>query len=84
MTWLLSAWATAKAGLIAAGLFIARLLAVLAKVKSDGKREGRQEVVVKQQQESAKAIKKARDVEHEVESLGSQDVDEGLKRWTRD
>ncbi len=84
MTWLLSAWAKAKAGLIVAGLFIAGLLAVLAKVKSDGKREGRQEVVVKQQQETLEAVKRAREIEHDVSTLGSQDLDRRMDKWYRD
>ncbi len=83
MTWLLSAWAKAKAGLIVAGLFIAGLLAVLAKVKSDGKREGRQEVEAKVRQDNAEAVKKRKEVETEVGSLGSQDVDQRMERWTR-
>ena len=72
----------AKIQSYAAGLGVA--LAVIAGVffygRSDGKTAARQE----QEKANAKAVKKARGVEDDVQKMGGDSVDSELNKWMRD
>lgn len=72
----------AKIQSYAAGIGVA--LAVIAGVffygRSDGKTAARQE----QEKANAKAVKKARGVEDDVQKMGGDSVDSELAKWMRD
>lgn len=63
---------------------IGTVLAILAGVFLYGQRAGRTAAKDEQAAANAKAIKKAGDVEHEIKTLGDDDVDRRLTQWMRD
>ncbi len=63
---------------------IGTALAILAGVFLYGQRAGRTAAKDEQAAANAKAIKKAGDVEHEIKTLGNDDVDRRLTQWMRD
>jgi hypothetical protein len=63
---------------------IGTALAILAGVFLYGQRAGRTAAKDEQAAANAKAIKKAGDVEHEIKTLGDDDVDRRLTQWMRD
>ena len=79
---LLLAWfGKAKLYLIAAGVFIAAILAAYVK----GEFAGSADAKAKAAEAARKSAQKARKVEHEVDSLSANDVSDRLKRrWMRD
>ena len=49
-----------------------------------GRADGAAKEKAKQANDRLKAVNKAKEVEHEVDSLGHADVDQRLRRWLRD
>lgn len=73
-------WAKLQSYLAAAGV----ALAVVAGAFFYGRSSGRYDAEATQAKANAKAIKKARGIEDEVQGMGSDDVDRGLTEWMRD
>ena len=63
---------------------IGMALAVIAGAFLYGRSDGKAGAEAEQARNNAKAIKKARGVEDEVQDMGSADVDAGLAKWMRD
>lgn len=59
-------------------------LAVVAGAFLYGRSSGKADAKAEQAKANAKAIKKARGVEYEVQNMGGGDVDRALSRWLRD
>lgn len=59
-------------------------LAVIAGAFLYGRAGGKADAKAEQAKANAKAIKKARGVEDEVQSMGGGDVDRALAKWLRD
>ena len=73
-------WARVSGWLAAAGV----ALAVLAGVFLYGRAGGKADAEAEQARNNAKAIKKARGVEDEIQGMGDADVDSALSKWMRD
>lgn len=59
-------------------------LAVIAGAFLYGRSDGKADAEAERARNNAKAIKKARGVEDEVQGMGSADVDSALAKWMRD
>lgn len=59
-------------------------LAVIAGAFLYGRSDGKADAEAEQARNNAKAIKKARGVEDEVQGMGSADIDSALSKWMRD
>lgn len=59
-------------------------LAVIAGAFLYGRSDGKADAEAEQARNNAKAIKKARGVEDEVNKMGDADVDAALSKWMRD
>ncbi len=73
-------WLKAQGYLAALGVALAVIAGAFLYGRSDGKADAEAE----QARNNAKAIKKARGVEDEVQGMGSADVDSALSKWMRD
>lgn len=73
-------WLKAQSWLAAAGV----ALAVIAGAFFYGRSAGRQGAEAEQARNNAKAIKKARGVEDEIQGMGDADIDRRLGEWMRD
>jgi len=73
-------WSRVSGWLAAAGV----ALAVLAGVFLYGRAGGKADAEAEQARKNAKAIKKARDVEDDVNKMGDADIDRRLGEWMRD
>lgn len=72
----------AKIQSYAAGLGVA--LAVIAGVFFYGRKDGQTAARQEQEKANAKAVKKARGVEDDVQKMGGDSVDSELAKWMRD
>ncbi len=59
-------------------------LAIIAGAFFYGRSDGKADAEAEQARNNAKAIKKARGVEDEVQGMGSADIDSALAKWMRD
>lgn len=73
-------WLKAQSYLAMAGV----ALAVIAGVFLYGRAGGKADAEAEQARNNAKAIKKARGVEDEIQGMGDADVDAALSKWMRD
>lgn len=73
-------WLKAQSYLAMAGVALAIIAGAFFYGRSDGKADAEAE----QARNNAKAIKKARGVEDEVQGMGSAGVDSALAKWMRD
>jgi len=73
-------WLKAQSYLAMAGIALATIAGAFFYGRSDGKADAEAE----QARNNAKAIKKARGVEDEVQGMGSADIDSALGKWMRD
>lgn len=73
-------WTKLQGWLAAAGV----ALAVIAGAFLYGRADGKSDAEAEQAKANAKAIKKARGVEDEVNGMGDADVDRRLSEWMRD
>lgn len=73
-------WLKAQSYLAIAGVALAIIAGAFLYGRSDGKADAEAEHA----RNNAKAIKKARGVEDEVQGMGSADVDSALGKWMRD
>lgn len=73
-------WLKAQGYLAMAGVALAIIAGAFLYGRSDGKADAEAE----QARNNAKAIKKARGVEDEVQGMGSADIDSALAKWMRD
>ena len=73
-------WLKAQGYLAALGVALAVIAGAFLYGRSDGKADAKAE----QARNNAKAIKKARGVEDEVQGMGGTDIDAGLGKWMRD
>lgn len=73
-------WLKAHSYLAMAGVALAIIAGAFLFGRSDGKADAEAE----QARNDAKAIKKARGVEDEVQGMGSADIDSTLAKWMRD
>lgn len=73
-------WSRVSGWLAAAGV----ALAVIAGVFLYGRAGGKADAEAEQARKNAKAIKKARGVEDEIQGMGDADVDRRLSEWMRD
>ena len=80
MTWIFKMLGGWQLRLAAAGAVVLAALAALFKAYS----AGRQSAARDADRANLKAIRKAKEIEDEVDSLGHADVDERLARWLRD
>lgn len=73
-------WLKTQGYLAALGVALAVIAGAFLYGRSDGKAEAKAE----QARNNAKAIKKARGVEDEVQGMDGADIDSALSKWMRD
>lgn len=78
--WLAGPWAKLKAGLAFAGVAIAAIGIAFLR----GRSAGIKHIEAEQNARRIDALKQRKDVDHEVQNLGSNDFDSQFQRWLRD
>lgn len=78
--WLSGPWAKLQAGLAFAGAVIVAIGIAFIR----GRTAGIKHIEAEQNARRIDALKLRKDVDHEVQNLGSNDIDSQLSRWLRD
>lgn len=80
MTWAFSLWNNLKGWAAFAGIILFAIGVAFWK----GRRAGIEHLEAEQQRRRLEALKNRKEVDDEVQSYGSNDIDTGLARWLRD
>lgn len=79
MIWLAGLWARMRGWFMAAAVLAAAFFAAWLRGRSDGRRAAERE----QYQDRLESIREAKEIDHEVDALGDDDLDRRFNRWVR-